>query len=136
VDGQASVSLGRNVWATAGLGYVRARRVNQSGNLPRIPPLNGRIAIDIPFRGVTLAPELMWAASQDNLADNETRTGGYSVFNLNASYIFARSHHAHVFSVSGLNLTDELYRRHTSFIKDLAPETGRSVRVSYAIRFF
>lgn len=136
IDGQASLSLGRNIWATAGLGYVRARLVDLGTNVPRIPPLNGRVAVDIPVRGVTIAPELLWAASQDNLAENETRTAGYSVFNLNASYILARSHHAHVFSLNGLNLTNEAYRRHTSFIKDLAPEMGRSVRVSYAIRFF
>jgi outer membrane receptor protein involved in Fe transport len=50
--------------------------------------------------------------------------------------MLARSHHAHVFTISGDNLTNELYRRHTSFIKDLAPEMGRRIRVSYGIRFF
>lgn len=135
LDGQASVGLGHGVWATAGLGFVRARLVD-GDNVPRIPPLNGRVAVDLPLRGFTLAPELIWASAQGRLARGETRTDGYAVFNLNASYVLARSHHAHVFSVSGLNLTDEFYRRHTSFIKDLAPEMGRSVRFSYAIRFF
>jgi outer membrane receptor protein involved in Fe transport len=41
-----------------------------------------------------------------------------------------------VFSLSGRNLTNELYRRHTSFIKDLAPEMGRTIRFSYGVRFF
>jgi iron complex outermembrane receptor protein len=43
---------------------------------------------------------------------------------------------AHVVSVTGYNLTDELYRNHTSFIKDLAPEIGRGVKVGYSLRFF
>jgi iron complex outermembrane receptor protein len=90
----------------------------------------------MPFGGLTVTPELAWAAAQDELFRNETATDGYTVFNVNASYILPRSHHAHIFSVSGLNLTDELYRRHTSFIKDLAPEMGRSIRVSYGVRFF
>jgi iron complex outermembrane receptor protein len=135
LDGQASIGLGRGIWATAGLGFVRARLVD-GGNLPRIPPLNGRIAVDLPLRSVTVAPELTWAAPQRRLAGDETPTDGNAVLNLNASYVMARSHHLHVLSFSGLNLTNELYRRHTSFIKDLAPEMGRSVRVSYAIRFF
>jgi len=33
------------------------------------------------------------------------------------------------------NLANVLYRNHTSFIKDRAPEMGRRVRVSYAVRF-
>jgi len=135
VDGQASLGLGRQIWATVGLGLVRARLVG-NGNVPRIPPVNGRVALDVPIRGLSIGPELLWAAQQDRVAANETATAGYTVFNLNASYILARSHRAHVFSLNGLNLTDERYRRHTSFIKDLAPEMGRSVRVSYAIRFF
>ena len=31
---------------------------------------------------------------------------------------------------------DRLYRNHSSFIKDLAPELGRGVRVTYMVRFF
>ena len=64
---------------------------------------------------------------QDRLFRNETETAGYTLLNLNASYVLARSHYAHVLSFSGLNLTDELYRRHTSFIKDFAPLPGRSI---------
>jgi iron complex outermembrane receptor protein len=83
-----------------------------------------------------VTPEVVWAAKQDRLFRNETETSGYTLLNLQGSYMLARSHHAHVFTISGDNLTNELYRRHTSFIKDLAPEMGRRIRVSYGIRFF
>ena len=33
------------------------------------------------------------------------------------------------------NIGDQLYRNHSSFIKDLAPEIGRGVRFSYMLRF-
>ncbi len=46
-----------------------------------------------------------------------------------------RRHAAHILSFTGCNLTNALYRNHTSFIEDLAPETGRGVRVNYAVRF-
>lgn len=135
-DTQAGVRLHEHLWANVGAGYVRARLLVTSESVPRIPPLHGRLSLEMPFGGLTVTPELAWAGAQDQLFRNETATAGYTVFNVNASYILPRSHHAHIFSVSGLNLTDELYRRHTSFIKDLAPEMGRSIRVSYGVRFF
>ena len=47
-----------------------------------------------------------------------------------------RRHMAHILSLTGYNLTNALYRHHTSFIKDLAPEIGRGVKVGYSMRFF
>jgi iron complex outermembrane receptor protein len=34
------------------------------------------------------------------------------------------------------NLGDRLYRNHVSFLKDLVPEIGRGVRLTYSMRFF
>jgi len=135
-DGQVGIGLHDRVWANASVGYVRARLTETDEWVPRIPPLHARVWLDVPVGGFTVTPEVVWAGQQDRLFRNETETDGYTLLNLQASYMLARSHHAHVFSISGDNLTDELYRRHTSFIKDLAPEMGRRVRVSYGIRFF
>lgn len=135
-DGQISMSLHDYLWVNASAGYVRAELTQAGTAVPRIPPFHGRLSLDLPYRGFTLSPELVWAARQDRLFTNETQTAGYALFNVNASYILARGHYAHILSVSGLNLTNELYRRHTSLIKTLAPEMGRAVRVSYAVRLF
>jgi iron complex outermembrane receptor protein len=104
--------------------------------LPRIPPLRGRIGLDLHYRGFSLRPEGVFSDAQDQLFVTETRTAGSSVFNLNASYTVARQHAVQVFSVSAFNLGDRLYRNHLSFIKDIAPEIGRGVRVAYTVRFF
>jgi iron complex outermembrane receptor protein len=37
--------------------------------------------------------------------------------------------------LSGQNLTDKLYRNHLSFIKAIAPEMGRGLRLAYTMRF-
>jgi iron complex outermembrane receptor protein len=76
------------------------------------------------------------ASDQERLFENETRTPGYTVFNLGASYTLARQHTAHIFGVDAFNLGDRLYRNHLSFIKDRAPEIGRGVRFTYTMRFF
>jgi iron complex outermembrane receptor protein len=103
--------------------------------LPRIPPLRGRVGLDMHHGGFSLRPEAIMASAQDDTFTNETRTAGYTVFNVGASYTVARAHAAHVFSITGFNLGDRLYRNHVSFIKDLAPEIGRGVRFTYTVRF-
>ena len=104
--------------------------------LPRIPPLRGQVSVDIPYRGFTVSPEWAFAAAQNQVFRNETETDGYSVFNLNGSYVWPMQHMVHILSVSGYNLTDRLYRSHTSFIKNVAPEVGRGVKLAYSMRFF
>ena len=73
---------------------------------------------------------------QDRVFRGETETDGYSILNARASYVWPKQHMVHILSVAGYNLTNELYRNHTSFIKDLAPEIGRGVKFGYSLRFF
>ena len=131
-----SVQLVDTIWVTLGLGLVDATLRDTNEPLPRIPPLRGQVSVDIPYRGFTVSPEWTVAAAQDQVFRNETATDGYSLFNLKGSYVWPRQHQVHILSVTGYNLTDELYRSHTSFIKDLAPEIGRGVRLAYSVRFF
>ncbi len=56
--------------------------------------------------------------------------------NLKASYTLPKQHFVHHFAVNAFNLGNRLYRNHVSFIKDLAPEMGRGVRLSYVVKFF
>jgi iron complex outermembrane receptor protein len=81
-------------------------------------------------------PEAVFAADQDKTFPLETRTAGYGIVNVAASYTISRQHQAHIFSVNAYNLTDKLYRNHVSFIKDLVPEIGRGIRFGYTLRFF
>ena len=135
-DAEASMRVGDAVWANVGVGVVDAALTATNEALPRIPPLRGTFSVDFTHQGLTVSPEVIVAARQDNVYGEETVTDGYSVVNLNASYVWARSHVAHIVSVTGYNLTNELYRSHTSFIKDLAPEIGRGIKFGYSMRFF
>jgi iron complex outermembrane receptor protein len=130
------VGLHRNVWLNLGLDAVDAHLRETGIPLPRIPPLRGRVGLDFRYRGLSVRPEAIMAKDQDQIFPTETRTGGYTVFNLIGSYTITRQHFAHLFSVNAFNLGDRLYHNHLSFIKDLAPEIGRGVRISYTIRFF
>ena len=148
--GEASldVSLRSDLWLRTGLDFVDADLTSSvasissglvppSGTpLPRIPPLRGRIGMEFRRSGLSVRPQAIMAGSQNDIFTTETRTAGYTTFNVSASYTIARQHAVHVFSITGFNLGDRLYRNHLSFIKDIAPEIGRGVRVGYTVRFF
>ena len=135
-DAAGSVRLGGDNWATLGIGYVNAALTSTDEAVPRIPPLRATLGVDIHAGALTLRPELTVAARQDRVFREETPTDGYALVNLDASYIWPGQHRAHVLSFTGYNLTNALYANHMSFIKDLAPEMGRGLKVSYSLRFF
>jgi len=121
----------------AGAGVVDAKLTESDGPLPRIPPFRTRLAVDwLPTNGWQLRPELILTAKQDKTFSTETSTDGATVLNISASYTLARAKVMHTFTLKGTNLTDELYRNHSSFIKDVAPEMGRRVLLTYALRLF
>ena len=135
-DARGSVRAGPRIWVNLGLGFVDAELTSTNEALPRIPPFRGSVSVDFPYRGFSFTPEVLFAAKQRNVFRDETETDGYAVVNVKTSYVWPRQHMAHALTVSAFNLTNELYRNHTSFIKDLAPEIGRGVRVGYSMRFF
>jgi iron complex outermembrane receptor protein len=124
------------VWLNLGADYVNAGLIESGTPLPRIPPLRGRAGLEVRYKGLLLNPEVVIANHQERLFPNETRTAGYAVFGLSGSYLIARQHWAHIISFNAFNLGDRLYRNHLSFIKEFAPEMGRGLRVTYALRFF
>jgi iron complex outermembrane receptor protein len=134
-EANAEYDVNRYLNLFSGVDYVRAK-LNSGVDLPRIPPLRGRLGFEAHTRGFTVRPELILVADQDRVFTNETRTPGYSVFNITGSYTFIGKHIANTFAVNAFNLTDRLYFNHVSFIKDYAPEIGRGVRFSYTLRFF
>ncbi len=138
LGGEADLSVGltESFWLNSGLDLVDAQLTETNTPLPRIPPLRGRLGFDYQWRGWSLRPEAVMVRDQDELFPTETRTAGYTVLTLEASYNLEREHSVQVFSVSAFNLGDRLYRNHLSFIKDIAPEMGRGVRASYTVRFF
>ena len=135
-EANLGIGLHRALWLNLGLDYVDAKDTDLGTYLPRIPPLRGRIALEYQAGGFRIAPELILASEQHRTFTNETTTPEYAVMNLKASYTYAQQHLAHQFSVNVFNTGNQLYRNHSSFVKDLAPEIGRGLRFTYMVRFF
>jgi iron complex outermembrane receptor protein len=122
-------------WVNGKLDYVRAELAAGNKPLPRIPPLRGTLGVELRYKSLIIKPEAVAARRQGRVFDNETETAGYAIFNVNASYTFVTGRVANIISVGGHNLGDTLYRNHLSFIKEIAPEAGRTVRLNYSLRF-
>ncbi len=136
VETRLDVALHPKVWLNLGADYVNAELTSTNTPLPRIPPLRGRVGLELRYKGLLLNPEFFMANHQDRVFVTETATAGYGVFGISGSYLIARQHAAHIISFNAFNLGDTLYRNHLSFIKNFAPEMGRGFRVTYTFRFF
>ncbi len=134
-EANAEARLISDLWLNGKFDYVRADLTELNQPLPRIPPLRGTIGLDWRHSGWSVRPEVVLVNKQTRLFDNETPTAGYALVHLNGSYTFVTHRVAHIISLHGSNLTDKLYRNHLSFLKAIAPEMGRSVRLSYMLRF-
>ena len=130
--------INKYLGAFASVDTVDARVREIDLPLPRITPTRARLGVDFRYKGLSVRPEGVFVAQKDagDVYPLETPTEGYRLFNINSSYTYGTERYAHIFTLSGTNLTDRLYRNHLSFIKNLAPEMGRNLRVSYTIRFF
>ena len=123
------------LWLNGKLDYVRAELTEQNKPLPRIPPFRATAGLDWRYKALSMRPELILASRQTRVFTNESPTAAYAVLNLNASYTIVTRRLTHIFSANGYNLTDKLYQNHLSFIKEIAPEMGRSLRLNYSLRF-
>src|SRR2546421_554255 len=124
-----------SLWVNGKFDYVRAELTEINKPLPRIPPLRASVGLDWRYTALDVRPEVVLVSKQTRLFDNETPTAGYGIINVNGSYTFVTRRVAHIISLSGSNLTDKPYRNHLSFLKAIAPEMGRSLRLSYMLRF-
>jgi iron complex outermembrane receptor protein len=115
--------------------YVRAEARASEEPLPRIPPFRLGGGIDYEGSPWRAAIHIRGVRGQDRVATAETVTPGYTMLDASVSYRIFTSRLAHELSLRGTNLTNQLARVHTSFLKDEAPLPGRDVRFMYRLLF-
>lgn len=115
--------------------------LDRSGAVPRMPPwrIGTRLHWDAQqWSGYAGA---LHAGDQDRAGDFETGTDGYTRLDAGVSYALAlfnnRSGDAKdtQLFLRGTNLTDRTIRASTSFLRDYAPEPGRSVEAGIRLSF-
>ena len=136
------IELGRRFALAGGELEVRLQRdeVNADfsggGDVPRITPARNVLAFDY-SRGMTSALlEIQDIERQSAVADFETTTDGFTLVNARLSHSVELGERAVlVISAYGRNLTDEVARNHTSFVKNEVPLAGRNIGIRARLSF-
>ena len=113
------------------LDLVRADFVG-GGHPPRIPPRSLTLGVEAANDHWTARLEAVDTAKQTRLAQFETATDGYTFINAGLAW---RPTTNWTIRLDGRNLTDELGRVHTSFLKDELPLPGRNFRLTLQTSF-
>jgi iron complex outermembrane receptor protein len=96
-------------------------------NLPRISPLRWSLGASLNWAGLMAEVGYTRAEKQDSTADLELATDAYDDVYMRLAYKIDFQNSQLELFLNGNNLTDEEQRLHTSFIKDLAPQPGRTI---------
>ncbi|MDE0451712.1 MAG: TonB-dependent receptor [Gammaproteobacteria bacterium] len=104
-------------------------------NLPRIPP--ARVGVGMAYTGGPISVHLdyMRVFSQDEAAELEFETDGYNDLRAYVGWDVEMGDMSVSLYLQGRNLTDDEQRKHTSVVKDLVPEPGRTVEAGVRIRY-
>ena len=120
----------------AGFDVVTARlNSGANRNIPRIPPQRLRLGAVMDWSG--WLAEVSWrrVGDQNDTGLGEIRTEGFDDLRLHINYTMDIGGSSVELFLSGRNLTDDEQRYHTTFIKDLAPQPGRTVEAGVRMHF-
>ena len=108
-----------------------------SGNdhLPLIPP--DRTGVSLAFTGGRLRANVDYvrAAEQDDVSEFELPSDSYDDLRARIAWRFRPGDMAVDLFLAGRNLTDDEQRLHTSVVKDLAPQAGRTIEAGLRVRY-
>ncbi len=129
-DLEADYNFISDLVLAAAVSYVKGDDITANGNLPEIPPLNGRIGIKFGLLN-SMQAEIFSVifAEQNETAEGEMKTPGYAVFNAALN--------SNIFNLPGLglkisagteNIFNKSYRNHLSTARgNITIEPGRNI---------
>ena len=109
--------------------------VSGNGNLPLIPP--DRVGVSVEFTSDRLRANVDYvrASEQHEVAEFELPSEGYDDLRARIAWRFRPGDATVDLYLAGRNLTDDEQRLHTSIVKDLAPQPGRTIEAGLRMRF-
>lgn len=103
-------------------------------NLPRIPPARVGLGMALTKGPISANLDFMRVFSQEDAADQEFETDGYNDLRAYVGWDVEVGAMSVSVYLQGRNLTDDEQRKHTSVVKDLVPEPGRTIEAGVRIR--
>lgn len=114
--------------------YVHAKETRTNEYLPRISPLRLGTGLQYALNGFSARVDVLRAFNQNNTADNELATDGYTNVSAMLAYKLPTKYNVELFAKANNLLNDEI-REHASFLKDIAPAGERSLLVGMRADF-
>ncbi|MCF7967368.1 MAG: TonB-dependent receptor [Methylobacter tundripaludum] len=108
----------------------------QGGNVPRMPPLRYGLQLSYEKNDWSTNARLTRGEAQNHAGEHDSNTPGYLLLDLGAQYRLASFGGSEMLLFAkGKNMLNENIRNSTSYLRNFAPEPGRSaeigIRVSY-----
>lgn len=126
LEAEGKFNLVDNLDLTLRGDYVHAKDKRNNDYLPRIAPLRLGAGLQYALNGFSARLDVLRALKQDNTADNELKTDGYTNVSAIVAYKLPVKFNVELFAKAN-NLLDEEIREHASFLKDISPAGERSI---------
>ncbi len=124
------------LWLTGMLDHVDADLDTiGNDNVPRLPPTRVGVGAELTWRNVTARIDYLHVDSQNDVTDFELPTDSYEDLRIFVGTSIAFDFAEVELFLQGKNLTDDEQRYHTSFIKDVASQPGRSIEGGIRMTF-
>ncbi len=128
LEAEGKFNLSSNLdWTVRG-DYVYAKDKRNNEYLPRISPLRLGTGLQYQHNGLSARFDILRAFAQNNTAENELKTDGYTNLSALVAYKLPVKFHMELFARAN-NLLNEEIREHASFLKDISPAGERSLVV-------
>jgi outer membrane receptor protein involved in Fe transport len=118
--------------------YVKGDDLTKDGNLPEIPPFNGRVGFKLSFLEYLQADVSSTIfAEQNEVVEGEMTTPGYAVFHLLLNTVSIKFSSISFRIYSGVeNIFNKGYRNHLSTTRgSITIEPGRNIFLKLAVEF-
>lgn len=135
LEGHVEADVLRGLVLEATASYVRGTLSDTDQPLPLMPPLQGRIGVEYARPAWFVRGEVELAGRQDRLGAFETATDGYAVYHASAGVRRTLGGRLNALTMTFENVTNRIYRNHLSRVKEIMPEAGRGLTVTYRVVF-
>jgi len=114
--------------------YVRAT-LDDGGDLPRITPMRTGVSLDVNVNQWSANLSTTHVAKQDHPGTNEDSTDSYNRIDARVDYTFKNSGTDYTLFLKATNLANTEIRNASSYLRDIAPEAGRSLQAGVRVTF-
>lgn len=115
--------------------FVRGELAGSNEPLPRMPPARFIPGVRYQKDALQAGASVTITGDQERVFGAEAPTEGWATLKLYGSYSFLASGLVNTITARLENATNERYRSHLNYLKELLPEMGRSFKVVYTVGF-